>query len=94
MNFAPGTYMEHIVGSTTYRRLRIKARACSARDFWIKWTRLDGNGIYTISDNVDRSMIRFELAENVPGKIKEKEYRYLTAESIEKYKRCTNRVTK
>ena len=78
MNFAPGTYMEHIIGNTTYRRLRIKARACAARDLWVKWTRLDGNGTYTISDNVDRSMIKFELAEDVPGKIKEKEYRYLT----------------
>ena len=91
MNFAPGTYMEHIIGHTTYRRLRIKARACAARDFWIRWTRLDGNGTYTISDTVDRSMIRFELAENVPGKIKEKEYRYLTSESVEKYQESMGR---
>ncbi len=91
MNFAPGTYMEHIIGNTTYRRMRIKARACTARDLWIKWTRLDGKGTYTISDNVDRSMIRFELAENVPGKIKEKEYRYLTSESVEKYQESMGR---
>ncbi len=91
MNFAPGTYMEHIVGNTTYRRLRIKARACSARDLWVSWTRLDGEGTYTISDNVDRSMIRFELAEDVPGKIKEKEYRYLTSESVEKYQQSMGR---
>ena len=91
MNFAPGTYMEHISASSTYRRLRIKARACSARDLWVKWTRLDGNGTYTISDNVDNSMIKFELAENLPGKIKEKEYRYLTAESIEKYQQSMGR---
>ena len=91
MNFAPGTYMEHIVGNTTYRRLRIKARACSSRDLWIKWTRLDGNGTYTVSDNVDRSMIKFELAEDVPGKIKEKEYRYLTSESVEKYQQSMGR---
>ena len=91
MNFAPGTYMEHIVGNTTYRRLRIKARACSARDLWVKWTRLDGNGTYTISDNVDRSMIKFELAEDVPGKIKEKEYRYLTTESVNKYQQSMGR---
>lgn len=91
MNFAPGTYMEHIIGHTTYRRLRIKARACTARDLWIKWTRLDGKGTYTVSDNVDRSMIRFELAENVPGKIKEKEYRYLTSESVEKYQESMGR---
>ena len=91
MCFAPGTYMEHIIGNTTYRRLRIKARACSARDLWVKWTRLDGNGTYTISDNVDRSMIRFELAEDVPGKIKEKEYRYLTSESVERYQQSMSR---
>jgi len=91
MNFAPGTYMEHIVGNTTYRRLRIKARACSARDLWVKWTRLDGKGTYTVSDNVDRSMIRFELAEDVPGKIKEKEYRYLTTESVNKYQQSMGR---
>lgn len=91
MNFAPGTYMEHIVGHSTYRRMRIKARACAARDLWIKWTRLDGKGTYTVSDNVDRSMIRFELAENVPGKVKEKEYRYLTSESVEKYQESMGR---
>ena len=91
MNFAPGTYMEHISANSTYRRLRIKARACSARDLWVKWTRLDGNGTYTISDIVDKSMIDFELAENLPGKIKEKEYRYLTAESVEKYQQSMSR---
>lgn len=91
MRFAPGTFMEHISENVTYRRLLIKARACSARDLWIKWTRLDGKGTYTISDNVDRSMIKFELAENVPGKIKEKEYRYLTTESIEKYQFAMSR---
>lgn len=85
MNFAPGTYMEHIVKNTTYRRLSIKARGCGARDLWIKWTRLDGNGTYTVSDTVDKSMISFELAEDVPGKIKEKEYRYLTAESADRF---------
>ncbi len=85
MRFAPGTFMEHISENTTYRRVLIKARACAARDLWIKWTRLDGIGTYTISDCVDRSQIKFELAENVPGKIKEKEYRYLTTKSIEKY---------
>ena len=91
MCFAPGTYMEHIAECSTYRRLRIKARACSARDLWIRWTRLDGMGTYTVSDNVDRSMIRFELAENVPGKIKEKEYRYLASDSPDKYRESMGR---
>ena len=91
MSFAPGTFMEHVSENTTYRRLRIKARACAARDLWVKWTRLDKNGTYTVSDNVDRSQIRFALAEDVPGKIKEKEYRYLTGESVEKYQTSMGR---
>lgn len=91
MSFAPGTFMEHVSENTTYRRLRIKARACAARDLWVKWTRLDKNGTYTVSDNVNRSEIRFALAEDVPGKIKEKEYRYLTSESVEKYQASMGR---
>ena len=91
MNFMPGTFMEHKVKNVTYRRLRIKARACAARDLWVKWTRLDGEGTFTISDNPDRSQIRFDLAEDVPGNIKEREYRYLTAESLEKYQASMGR---
>ena len=91
LRFAPGTFMEHRVGNTTYRRVLIKARGCSARDLWIKWTRLDGNGIYTVSDNVASDDIEFALAEDVPGKIREKEYRYLTAESVDRYQSSMGR---
>ena len=50
ISYAPGTFMEHIVGNTTYRRALLLARGCAARDLWIKWTRLDGFGTYTVSD--------------------------------------------
>lgn len=89
--FAPGTYMEHIVENTTYRRILIKARGCNARDLWIKWIRIDGEGTYTFSDSVFAGDIAFDLAEDVPGKIREKEYRYLAAESVDKYQTAMSR---
>ncbi len=91
LRFAPGTFMEHIVGNTTYRRLLIKARGCAARDLWIKWTRLDGVGTYTISDNVREGDIEFALAEDVSGKIREKEYRYLASDGADKYQLAMSR---
>ena len=91
LRFMPGTFMEHVVENSTYRRVLIKARGCSPRDLWIKWTRLDGRGTYTISDNADTDEIIFEIADEVPGKIREKEYRYLTAESVEKYQSAMSR---
>lgn len=91
IRFEPGTFMEHIVKNTTYRRVLIKARGCAARDLWIKWTRLDANGVYTVSDNAPAGGIEFALAEDVPGKIREKEYRYLTAIDTEKYQAAMSR---
>ena len=91
MRFAPGTFMEHVMGNSTYRRLLIKARGCAARDLWIKWTRLDGNGTYTTNDNVTSGDVAFEIVDNVPAKIREKEYRYLTAEGAEKYQAAMTR---
>ena len=89
--FAPGSFLEHVVGNTTYRRVLIKARGCSARDLWIKWTRVDKNGTYTVADSVNSSEIFFELAEDVPGKIKEKEYRYLVKSSLADYQNAVSR---
>ncbi len=89
--FAPDTYMEHVVGNVTYRRLLISARACSARDLWIKWTRLDGAGSYTVSDDVTGEEIIFELGEDVPQKIREKEYRFLVRTSSAKYQAAMGR---
>ena len=91
MRFMPGTFMEHIVENSTYRRVLIKARGCAPRDLWVKWTRLDRRGTYTISDNADTDEIIFEIADEVPGKIREKEYRYLTADSVEKYQTAMSR---
>ncbi len=91
LRFAPGTFREYTSGSTTYRRLLIKARGCAARDLWVKWCRLDGNGVYTTADNVLSDDVSFALAEDVPGKIKEMEYRYLTADSVEKYQSAMGR---
>ena len=91
MRFMPGTFMEHVVENSTYRRILIKARGCAPRDLWIKWTRLDGRGTFTISDNADTDEIVFEIADEVPGKIREKEYRYLAAESVEKYQNAMSR---
>ncbi len=91
LRFAPGSFLEHVVENTTYRRLLIKARGCGARDLWIKWTRLDSNGTYTINDAILSDDILFELAEDVPNRIKEKEYRTLAAESVEKYQTAMSR---
>lgn len=89
--FAPGTYMEHRQDNVTYRRLLISARACAARDLWIKWTRLDGGAPYTVTDNVTAADIKFELGEDVSQKIREKEYRFLVATSPEKYQSAMGR---
>ena len=89
--FAPGTFMEHIVDNVTYRRILIKAPGCNPRDLWIKWERLDGEGVYTFSDVVTEADIFFDLAEDVSGRIKEKEYRFYTAESVEKYQSSMTR---
>lgn len=91
MMFAPGTYMEHVVENVTYRRLLLKARGCSARDFWIKWTRLDSSEPLTVSDNVTSETVKFEIGEDVPQKIKEKEYRFLVRSSADKYQNAMGR---
>ncbi len=91
MAFSPETYMEHVVDNVTYRRLLLGAKGCSLRDFWIKWTRVDSAVSYTVSDNVVSSQIIFEIAEDVPQKIREKEYRFLSRTSITKYQNAMGR---
>ena len=91
VRFAPGTFMEHFMDGATYRRLLIKARGCAARDLWVKWSSLNGESTYTTADHVRVEDIIFELVDNVPAKIKEKEYRYLTAEGAEKYQAAMSR---
>ena len=75
--FAPESFMEHVLDNVSYRRVLISASSCAPRDLWIKWTRLDGKGTYTVSNHVKENEILFELCDEVPEKIREREYRYL-----------------
>ena len=89
--FAPETYMEHTSENVTYRRLVMSDKTSAPRDFWIMWTRLDGATAYTVSDNVSADTIRFELGEDVPQKIREKEYRFLLRTGKDKYHNAMGR---
>lgn len=91
--FASGTYMEHTSENVTYRRLLLTERGCQARDFWVKWTRLDSALGYSISDNVSADSIKFELGEDVPQKIREKEYRFLCSTNPDKYQSAMGKKT-
>ena len=75
--FAPDTFMEHTAECVTYRRLLITDKGCAPRDFWVKWTRLDGAVGYTVSDSPAKDSITFEIGEDVSQKIREREYRFL-----------------
>ncbi len=79
------SFMEHTHENVTYRRLLLTARGCQPRDFWVKWTRLDGEGAYTAKDEVSADDILFEIGEDVPRKIREKEYRHLALTEPDKY---------
>ena len=83
--FAPDTYMEHTSENVTYRRLLISDKACAARDFWIKWTRLDSAVAYSVCDTPVEGTVSFELGEDVSQKIREREYRFLVRANIDKY---------
>lgn len=89
--FAPGTYMEHVQDNVTYRRLLLTARACGARDLWIKWSSVSRNLPLTVSNHADGACVKFELGEDVPQKIREKEYRFLVRSSADKYQEAMGR---
>ena len=89
--FAPETYMEHTSDNVTYRRLLISDKTSSAKDLWIKWTRLDSAVGYSVGDHVREENISFELGEDVSQKIREKEYRFLTRVSAAKYQSAMGR---
>ena len=89
--FAPATYMEHISENVTYRRFTMIDGASAPRDFWVKWTRLDGAVAYPMSEHVWGDNILFELGEDVSHKILEKEYRYLLASTGDKYHSAMSR---
>ena len=91
--FAPGTYLEHTSENVTYRRLLLVDKGCQARDFWVKWTRLDGVIGYKISDHVGESAVKFELGEDVSQKIREKEYRFLAGANPSKYQAAMGKKT-
>ena len=83
--FSPETFMEHSSENVTYRRLLITDKACGDKDFWVKWTRNNGAVAYSMSDSPAPEDITFELGEDVPQKIREKEYRYLVRTDTDKY---------
>ena len=89
--FAPATYMEHTSENVTYRRLLIADNASAPRDFWVKWTREDGAMAYSVSDHVNAESITFEIGEDVPQKVREKEYRFLLAAGGDKYHNAMGR---
>lgn len=89
--FAPDTYMEHTSENVTYRRLLISAKGCAARDFWVKWTRLDASVAYSVKDAVSCEQIKFEIGEDVSHKIREKEYRFLVYGNSDKYRSAMGR---
>ncbi len=91
LSFAPATYMEHISENVTYRRLTMIDGASAPRDFWVKWTRLDGAVAYPMSEHVWGDNILFELGEDVSHKVLEKEYRYLLASTGDKYHSAMSR---
>ena len=91
--FAPATYLEHTSENVTYRRLLLVDKGCQARDFWIKWTRLDGFIGYKISDHAGAGKVKFELGEDVPQKIREKEYRFLCHANPNKYQSAMGKKT-
>ncbi len=85
--FAPETYMEHTSESVTYRRLLLSYGQGAPRDLWIRWTRLDGEGeAYSLSDSPSADCVCIEIGEDVPHKIREKEYRHLARTSPDKYR--------
>ncbi len=86
MMFASSTYMEHISGNVTYRRLMLIDAVSAPRDFWVKWTKLDAcEGEYTAEN------ILFELGEDVEQNIRQREYKYLLNSGKEKYHNSMSR---
>ena len=89
--FSPETYMEHTAESVTYRRLLILDKGCAPRDFWVKWTRLDTATPYTMADSPTPDTISFEIGEDVPQKVREREYRFLMRAGGDKFHSAMSR---
>lgn len=86
MMFASSTYMEHISGNVTYRRLMLIDAVSAPRDFWVKWTKLG-----PIDGEYSEDNILFELGEDVEQKIRQTEYKYLLNSGKEKYHNSMSR---
>lgn len=91
--FAPGTYLEHTSENVTYRRLLLIDKGCQARDFWVKWTRLNAAVGFRVSDTANADTVKFELGEDVAQKIREKEYRFLAGANPSKYQAAMGKKT-
>ena len=91
--FAPGTYLEHTSEKVTYRRLLLVDKGCQARDFWVKWTRLDTEGGFRMSEHANSDNVKFELGEDVSQKIREKEFRFLAGANPNKYQSAMGKKT-
>lgn len=89
--FAPGTYMEHTSEGVTYRRLLMNDGGRAMKDFWVRWERTDGDGSLTVSDTVAPGAVSFRIGEDVPQKIREREYRFLARANVEKYRNSMGR---
>ena len=85
LEFAPVTFMEHNSENVTYRRLLLTDGASAPRDFWVKWINHRSSEPYTVSDNPVSDEIEFLIGENVPQKIREREYRHLIRTNSDKY---------
>ena len=93
MVFAPGTYFEHPQEGRTYRRLLISENGRAVKDLWICWQRVGEGENFTVCDAVSPGEIRFSLGEDVPQKVREKEYRFLVRADAEKYRAAMGRKT-
>ncbi len=91
MIFAPGTYFEHPQGEYTYRRLLISENGRAIKDLWVRWHRVGEGENFTVCDAVSPDEIRFSLGEDVPQKVREKEYRFLVRADAEKYRSAMGR---
>ena len=93
MVFAPGTYFEHPQDGYTYRRLLISESGRAVKDLWVKWHRVGEGENFTVCDAVSHEDIRFSLGEDVPQKVREKEYRFLVRADAEQYRAAMGRKT-
>ena len=94
MTFAPMTFMEHNCEGMTYRRLLISEEGGRAeKDFWVSWHRASSDAPVSINEDIAPGEVVFLLGEDVPQKVREKEFRYLTRQNAEKYRSSMGRKT-